>query len=298
MATLLVVSSHQAYCTALRRCLRAAGYRVRTSASAKGAWRYLLAQGDASAMVCLDQASIGADSLDLLRQIKNHPRLAIVPVIIRMALGIPSDIVRDYVHSGADYCFSKACDHDVLLAMLASMPNFSPGASSPFLHWPGLLQLEQAQFSFRTLVQAQTTAYFIAQLCAKPNNAVLGLSELMINAIEHGNLGITYQQKKCLLQHGKWDAEIKKRLQAAEFKDKQVRVIVHRAAQTSPAMIVVEVHDEGHGFKWEDYLRFAPERSTDPNGRGIALAKMLSFTHLSYRGCGNIAVAQLMAARA
>ena len=40
-----------------------------------------------------------------------------------------------------------------------------------------------------------------------------------------------------------------------------------------------------------------PERAFDPNGRGIALARMLSFSSITYEGCGNIAVATITGAR-
>jgi hypothetical protein len=36
-----------------------------------------------------------------------------------------------------------------------------------------------------------------------------------------------------------------------------------------------------------------PDRAFDPNGRGIALARMLSFSCVKYEGCGNIAVATI-----
>ena len=36
-----------------------------------------------------------------------------------------------------------------------------------------------------------------------------------------------------------------------------------------------------------------PARAFDPNGRGIALARMLSFTNITYEGCGNVAVATI-----
>ena len=43
------------------------------------------------------------------------------------------------------------------------------------------------------------------------------------------------------------------------------------------------------------YLTFDPERAFDPNGRGIAMAKMLSFSELEYRGKGNQVVATVRA---
>ena len=53
------------------------------------------------------------------------------------------------------------------------------------------------------------------------------------------------------------------------------------------------VVDEGAGFDWQRYVEFDPDRAGDPNGRGIAMARMLSFASLEYRGNGNTAVATI-----
>jgi hypothetical protein len=55
------------------------------------------------------------------------------------------------------------------------------------------------------------------------------------------------------------------------------------------------VIDQGAGFDWQRYLDFDPERATDPNGRGIAMARLMSFESLSYSGCGNCVVATVRA---
>jgi len=39
------------------------------------------------------------------------------------------------------------------------------------------------------------------------------------------------------------------------------------------------------------YLEFSPERAFDTHGRGIALARNLSFTRLEYQGSGNEVIA-------
>lgn len=51
--------------------------------------------------------------------------------------------------------------------------------------------------------------------------------------------------------------------------------------------------DQGDGFEWQKFLSFDPDRAFDPNGRGIAMAKMMSFSALDYEGRGNIVVARV-----
>ena len=46
-------------------------------------------------------------------------------------------------------------------------------------------------------------------------------------------------------------------------------------------------------FDWQRFLTFDPERAFDPNGRGIAMARMMSFATLEYQGRGNVVVASV-----
>ncbi len=47
----------------------------------------------------------------------------------------------------------------------------------------------------------------------------MGLSELLVNAIEHGNLEIGYDEKSRLLQSEGWQGEIDRRLALPEYTD-------------------------------------------------------------------------------
>jgi hypothetical protein len=44
---------------------------------------------------------------------------------------------------------------------------------------------------------------------------------------------------------------------------------------------------------WDKFLSFDPDRAFDPNGRGIAMARMMSFASLEYQGKGNVVVARV-----
>jgi hypothetical protein len=61
-----------------------------------------------------------------------------------------------------------------------------------------------------------------------------------------------------------------------------------------PDRLVFTISDEGAGFDWRSYLEFSPERAFDPNGRGIAMARLTSFNILDYRDRGNIVVATVL----
>ncbi len=51
------------------------------------------------------------------------------------------------------------------------------------------------------------------------------------------------------------------------------------------------IRDQGSGFDPEQYLEIDPKRVFDAHGRGIAMARLLSFDDLSYEDGGRCAVA-------
>lgn len=119
---------------------------------------------------------------------------------------------------------------------------------------------------------------------------IYGISELIVNAIEHGNLGISYDDKTELNKQGKWLDEIDKRLKLPENKDK--RVIVNYKKEKK--IITLNICDEGEGFNWEEYMEISPSRATDNHGRGIAMSKIISFDTIEYKGKGNEVVCKVV----
>ncbi|PTD96626.1 ATP-binding protein [Pseudothauera lacus] len=143
---------------------------------------------------------------------------------------------------------------------------------------PPLLSL-----NVRTLADAAAAAHRAAALCAEPARAQAGLHELLVNGIEHGNLGIDHALKAELLGKGEWEAEVARRLALPALAGRRVRVSVWRL----PEGWCFEVGDDGEGFDWQPWLGVAPQRAAAPNGRGIALAGGLYFDELSFVAPGN-----------
>lgn len=115
------------------------------------------------------------------------------------------------------------------------------------------------------------------------------MAELLINAIEHGNLQIGYDEKTALMSKGNWAQEIERRIALPENKSKAVFVSFAR----HPDRIELHVRDQGPGFDWKKYMELDPARAFDSHGRGIALARQLSFQTLSYMGEGNEVLASI-----
>lgn len=142
--------------------------------------------------------------------------------------------------------------------------------------------IEKASFKIRNLEEADLIGVSLASLFPNPNKVILGISEMLTNAIEHGNLGLTYEDKRNLQMQTKWVEEVKRRLAQPENANKIVRISYIKKRDE----IVLNIKDDGDGFDFQKYLSSETENE-DNNGRGIAFANKLSFDKLEYVGCGN-----------
>lgn len=260
-------------------------YNFQAVESGEAAWQALSSDQNFD-LVLLDRMMPGIDGMEVLRRIKGEQRLCDLPVIMQTAAATPNQ-VREGLQAGAHYYLTKPFEQETLLAIMRS-------ALDERRNWQDLSARIQTQknvipmvrrgiYELRTLDEAQSLSSYLAQFCPRPETAAMGLSELIINAVEHGNLGITYAQKSALKQDDRWAEEIDRRLSLPEYQDKRVTVDFERGDDH----LSFTIRDQGEGFDWQRYLDFDPERAFDPNGRGIALARSLSFARVSYLGKGN-----------
>jgi len=148
-------------------------------------------------------------------------------------------------------------------------------------------QLTHATFSLKTLKDAKQVSSNLANMCPEPDLVIVGIIEMIINGIEHGNLNIGYQLKTELLKKGTWTNEIERRLALPENATKSVTVTYEK----TPDKIKFEFIDDGGGFDFDTFLDFDPMRSQDLHGRGIALAKAVVFDDLTYLDNGHRVIA-------
>ncbi len=257
--------------------------------SGEAAWQMLQQPGSHFDLVLLDRMMPGLDGLSLLKRMKQDSDLCGIPVIMQTAASTPEQIGEGLL-AGAYYYLTKPYRRDALLSIIRAALG---DARTRFElqrqlhdHINALGFLEQGRFSVRTTADASRLAALIAQTCPKPDIAVLGISELLVNGVEHGNLGVSYAEKSRLKLSDGWQAEIDRRAALPENAEKRVHLDYCRTAQG----IRIVVRDQGAGFDWQRYLDFDPGRAFDPNGRGIALARMMSFDTLHYENGGATAV--------
>jgi anti-sigma regulatory factor (Ser/Thr protein kinase) len=112
----------------------------------------------------------------------------------------------------------------------------------------------------------------------------LALGELIVNAVEHGNCGITYDEKTKGMENGLSVVE----LVAEKCKDPVImakKVDFQWEIQAEKSLFIIR--DEGKGFNVKAHLKkIAVQDMLSLHGRGIKLASMLS-QELIYNGKGN-----------
>ena len=127
--------------------------------------------------------------------------------------------------------------------------------------------MQAGEFRFRTCAEAELLALQIGNAFGEPDSTV-GILELMINAVEHGNLEISYEEKGQLLQAGTLEEEMNRRMELPEFASRRVRVQFQR----SDDVMRIEIEDDGPGFEFEPYLKLDRTRLFESHGRGILMA--------------------------
>lgn len=291
---ILVVDDEIINLQIIREYLEDTGHQLELLTSAEQSWERLTAGAPAFDLAILDRMMPGMSGIELLRLMKGDTRFAAIPVIMQTAATAP-DQVREGIEAGAYYYLAKPYEPETLLAIvraaLADVAVRESTRQEALVHVKAMELLDHAEFRFRRLDEIGPLIRVLASLCAQPETVASGLSELLVNAVEHGNLGLSYEDKKRLRIENTWEEEVERRQQQPEYGARSVLVRVARL----PDRLEFTVSDEGPGFDWQRYLDFDPARATDPNGRGIAMARMLSFHSLHYSGCGNTVTATVRA---
>lgn len=175
-----------------------------------------------------------------------------------------------------------------------SLPHTIESALSDFSRYQELLNevskrtsaiglIQSGNFTLQTLEEAEALTVMLSNACPDPHGVALGLSELLVNAIEHGNLEISFEEKTKLLEAGEWENEVAKRLSMAKYKSKFVTI----SFEKKKTKISFEIEDEGDGFDWSKYIGKNETNITRVHGRGISLACSMAFSNLSYNAKGN-----------
>ncbi|SFN87936.1 Histidine kinase-like ATPase domain-containing protein [Formivibrio citricus] len=288
----LVVDDEPFNLEILTEHLTDAGYQVVAARDGEEAWETLQHDGASFDAVLLDRMMPRMDGMEVLARIRQHPEFINLPVIMQTAIGAAEN-VREGLAAGAYYYLVKPYQRDMLVAIVGAAVGFRREK----LRLESLVteqahacrMLINGDFRFRTLEEARRLTLLLSQASPNPKRVALGLSELLVNAVEHGNLEIDYSEKSRLLRQGRWQEEVERRLAEDCYSDRFVEVAFRR----EDGGVTITIIDQGEGFDWRPFLDFSPERAFDAHGRGISVARMLSFDSMEYHGSGNEVVVRV-----
>ncbi|MCS5711180.1 response regulator [Candidatus Berkiella aquae] len=237
-------------------------------------------------LILLDRMMPIMSGIDFIHKVNEDPELKKIPIIMQTASNEPEHLLEGF-RLGVYHYLVKPYSPTVLNSIVKSAIDFytkQRELTAEVRNTKTLFKyVDKAIFKIRSIEDANLISVSLANLFPEPDKVVLGISEMLINAIEHGNLQISYDKKSELNMSCKWQDEIETRLNLPENKDKFVTISYLKSNDE----IVLHIKDEGNGFDFNKYLEFDPERSTDNHGRGIAFANNLSFDRIEYLGNGN-----------
>jgi CheY-like chemotaxis protein len=239
-------------------------------------------------LIFLDIQMPGMNGLDVLKAIREERDDVIV--VMNTAHGTEELAIKAMRLRANDY-LNKPVRHSELLPLLAKYRaaieahRAAGEIADAIVSHELVMRLEN-----KLLLVPRVADYLASQANLGPEKetvigVTLGLIELLNNAIEHGNLGISGPEKARLLESdpGAHQAMIAERLQVPELAARRVHIHMTENREYCEWTI----RDEGHGFEYTRFLGNleAPD-VLQLNGRGIFLSRF-QFDEFEYQGCGN-----------
>ncbi|MES2906999.1 MAG: response regulator [Pseudomonadota bacterium] len=293
MERILLVEDEVTNRRILSAYLQRAGYDVDEAEDGLAALGKLKSQN--YDLVVTDWRMPNMDGLELAKRLKADAKLRHIPILMQTAADSPEEVVEG-MRAGVYYYLTKPYEENMLLALVRA--GLRERKQKEWFEERSARQRDalgtfvKGEFHLQTPEEAQGLAFGLGNRFPNPELAVSGLYELLLNAIEHGNLGIGFEEKRKLLAARQWEEEVEKRLKNPENARKKVIVLF----SDQNGKMETTVIDQGSGFDWRPFLEIEPARATQANGRGIAKANLLGFDELAYKGNGNqVTVASMRA---
>lgn len=284
---LLVAEDDPATAMVVGDFARAFGWTVQHAADGIAAWSAF--QDQPPDLVLLDYYMPGIDGFEVLRRIRESGSQ--IPVVMMTAAAEEDLVLRALREGATDFLRKPFEDLLVLQSILTRQSqrhraqSVRKAAASRIISQSIELELENdlavASAACGHLVEALVPARWAYAVR-------LGLEELVANAIEHGNLGLTRQQKTEALRgdSGAWRLLLDERRRDPRLAARRVRII----AIVEGGLFEATIRDEGSGFDHRaPHDPLSEENLLLPNGRGVFLARQ-QFDEIHYQGAGNTVV--------
>lgn len=225
------------------------------------------------------------DGLTLLNEIRRIDRNA--TVILMTGQG-NEDVLLKALRGGATNFFKKPFNVRELIDEIRKVVEFRLEAARSSLFSPLLVEetkrfvMPRADSPFFPIINQIT----LQLPCLLPQEDILnlkiGIEEVITNAIEHGNLGISFEEKSKAIQEGRLAELIADRSRESDAAGRAVGI----TSRLSPRLFEITIRDDGKGFDWRTLPAVEPENLLAFNGRGIFLTKIY-FDEVTYNDAGN-----------
>ena len=254
---------------------------MQTAFSMEDALR-LIGRGRALAFA-FNLSMIGTDAVGFVRKMRQeHPDLPLIAIAGEAHRGMQVELLQ----AGTYACLTLPLQAGELIYNLGKIIANNADAYNPFaLKYEERILIMPNDFA---LVMQVAKSLVDGTLPFREKNRyhiILGLSEIINNAIEHGNLGITFEEKSDALKASRFYPLAIERSHKDPYKDRVVTI----RSRVFPNLRRIEyfVADQGIGFDWRS-LPDPKDKSNllNRNGRGIMMARY-AFDEMIYNDTGN-----------
>lgn len=285
-STILAVDDNPTTLHMLVSILKREQYHVLTATDGIEAMEILEKHGQNIDTILLDRMMPNMDGMEVTKQVLKNPSLKYIPIIMQTAADKPEEI-SEGIKAGVFYYLTKPIERKMLLSIIDSaikeIRQRKVLEAEMRRHKMSFGLVDVLKGCCRTLDEAESMSSFLANCFPDAERALTGISELLFNAVEHGNLGISYDEKTALMDNNNWRKEVERRLSLPEYAAKRITVIFEKREDT----YYLQITDQGKGFNWKSFMEFDPSRASHNHGRGIAMSNIIAFDRLMYNDVGN-----------
>lgn len=138
------------------------------------------------------------------------------------------------------------------------------------------------RYYFRDSAEIFELARYLAEQFPHSQDVMIGIYELLLNAVEHGNLRMDRRQKADLLRKGLFGKELERCMQLPENKNKYIEVEWGQ----DDCFTHLSIRDQGEGFDWRQCMHGSAD-SRSIHGRGLLIAQACGFHNVHFNTEGN-----------
>ncbi|MCB9479926.1 MAG: response regulator [Deltaproteobacteria bacterium] len=278
---ILMVEDDAAIRDVFTRGLTMKGYEVLTTSDAsEGRDLFTCEKPD---LVVSDVSLEGADGLTFLEEIRELDPLC--PLIVMTGYSSEERAIRAARLSVADYLLkpiSIARLYEVLERLEREVWIRRNLRSAPLFREANVERID-IEIGNDLLLAQQHVENVLKHMGFDDPDVYVGLKEAVFNAIEHGNLEITHEDKSAVEDIGEYMALVRERAGMTPFADRRISLTVRRWGEG----LLCEVGDQGPGFDWRSAVAVAPAiHDLQHHGRGLILIQAL-FDGFEFNEKGN-----------